>query len=313
MTSVIICTYNRSESLRGTLESLAKMEVPADLTWELIVVDNNSADNTRGVIEEFIRTSNLAVRYIFEGQQGLSHARNRGIRESRGEIIAFTDDDVRVSSRWLTELDATFNGSDCMAVAGRIIAAWDGVEKPAWLSGTGSDRLMRGPLVDTGNGPTTNAGVVLPWGANMAFRKSAFREHGLFRTDLGVSGSGRLVGEDTEFGRRLISAGETVAYSHEAVVFHPVDKRRLTKAYFLSWSFNYGRSCVREDRWPEKSVLWFGIPRYMFRELLANYARWVTCYARARRFRYKVQVYSSLGQIAEARRIGKEGWSVAPR
>lgn len=75
MISVIVCIHNRASSFRKTLESLRQMSVPPDLTWELIVVDNNSADNTRALIEEFARTSEFRVRYVFEPRQGLCHAR----------------------------------------------------------------------------------------------------------------------------------------------------------------------------------------------------------------------------------------------
>jgi glycosyltransferase involved in cell wall biosynthesis len=80
MTSLILCTYNRAASLKQTLESFAQMQVPADLSWELVLVDNNSSDDTRAVAEACAKDCNLPLRYIFEPNQGISFARNAGVR-----------------------------------------------------------------------------------------------------------------------------------------------------------------------------------------------------------------------------------------
>lgn len=97
--SVIIATYNRADELPRTLESLKKLE--ADEPWEVIVVDNNSSDNTREVVEG-VKSFPVPLRYIFEKEQGRSAALNAGIRAAQGEILAVTDDDVRVDPHWLT-------------------------------------------------------------------------------------------------------------------------------------------------------------------------------------------------------------------
>src|ERR1700730_18373678 len=123
--SVVLCTYNRASSLGKTFESLRQMTVPPVLKWELIVVDNNSADNTYAAVTEFARTSGLNLRYVFESKQGLCHARTTGVANARGEIIAFTDDDVQVSPEWLQELKRTFSEFDCMGVGGKSIPAWN--------------------------------------------------------------------------------------------------------------------------------------------------------------------------------------------
>src|SRR5687768_14967667 len=114
MVSVIICTYNRSASLRLTLQSLEKMRRPPDLPWELIVVDNNSRDDTGHVIDQYRRTAAFDVRHVFESKQGHSHARNRGVEESKGSVLAFTDDDVTVDAHWLEEIRHTYEHFDCL-------------------------------------------------------------------------------------------------------------------------------------------------------------------------------------------------------
>lgn len=311
MISVVVCTYSRAESLGRMLDSLRQMRVPPELEWELIVVDNNSTDNTRAVVEEFAQTSSLDVHYVFEPKQGLSNARNTGIANARGEIIAFTDDDVRVSPEWLAEIVRTFKEFDCMGVGGKSIPMWDGAEKPAWLVTTGPYRLPGAVLLDLDLGDDPRPVPFPPFGVNMAFKRSAFERYGLFRTDLGVCGAARLGGEDIEFGRRLLGGGEKVIYSPGAVVFHPVDKGRVSKAYFLHWYFNCGTAWVRMEGTPREAVLWFGVPRYMFRGLLENCVKWLAAFDNDRRFFYKMRSYFVLGQIAGCRKLGREG-TLAP-
>ncbi|PYU26752.1 MAG: hypothetical protein DMG30_01210 [Acidobacteria bacterium] len=299
--SVILCSYNRATSLEKTLESLRQMSVPPNLKWELVVVDNNSTDNTRGVVEEFARTSGLNVRYMFEPGQGSSRARNTGVANSTSEIIAFTDDDVEVSPEWLRELAGAFTEFDCMGVGGRSIPTWNGLCRPDWLITAGRYRLVSGPILDFDLGDQARELRVAPWGLNMAFRRVAFEKYGLFRTDLGISGSRRrITGGDTEFGNRLLRGGEKIVYSPKAVVLHPVVQLRITKNYFLEYYFCLGRTNVRQERWPAESVLYFGVPRYLFRELLGNGAQWLVALNRKKKFYYKAQMYHSLGQIAEA-------------
>src|SRR5271168_746976 len=104
--SVLVCTYNRAQMLGRTIDSVVAQTLPESLGWELIIVDNNSSDQTRQVIEDFRLRYPERIRYLFEPQQGISHARNAGIRESRGEILAFIDDDETADTGWLRNLTA---------------------------------------------------------------------------------------------------------------------------------------------------------------------------------------------------------------
>jgi glucosyl-dolichyl phosphate glucuronosyltransferase len=311
MISVVVCTYNRASSLGKTLDSLRQMIVPSELNWELIIVDNNSTDNTHALVTEFTRTSGLKVRYVFEPKQGLCNARNTGVVNASGEIIAFTDDDVQVAPEWLRELAHTFRVVDCKGVGGKSIPAWNGLAKPAWLVTTGPYCLSRGPLLDFDLGDEAKEIEVAPWGLNMAFRKTAFERFGLFRTDLDPSGSGGLLGGDTEFGKRLLHLGEKIAYSPKAVVFHPVQRQRITKSYFLRYHFRVGRTDIRLEGWPSGAVFYFGVPRYMFRMLAEQSGTWLLTFGGRKRFYFKAQVYRSIGQIVEAHKLRREGQSAA--
>ena len=177
--SVVICTHNRASSLRVTLETLRQMDVPSETEWELLLVDNNSNDRSRGEIEAFADRTNLNIRYIWEPRIGKSYALNRGIGEARGEIIAFTDDDVLVSREWLRELRHAFNHFNCLGVGGRCNPAWGGLARPDWLVATGLHRLsmLSGAILEFDFGDDAMEIPIAPWGLNMAFKRAAFEKY----------------------------------------------------------------------------------------------------------------------------------------
>ena len=122
--TVIISTYNRSEMLAGAIESVLEQESEG-VSYEVIVVDNNSSDRTREVVEGYIERGQENLRYVFEGRQGVSYARNTGIAEARAEIIAFADDDVRVAKDWVAKIKRAFDlhpEIDC--IGGKVLPEW---------------------------------------------------------------------------------------------------------------------------------------------------------------------------------------------
>jgi glycosyltransferase involved in cell wall biosynthesis len=304
MISVILCTYNRAESLKQTLASLAAMSVPSDLRWELVIVDNNSRDHTKAVVEEFAKVSGLNVKYLFEKTQGLSHARNAGIREADGDILSFIDDDVTVDQNWLGHLTATFDQTGCMGVGGRIVAVWL-CEKPRWFQEHGPYRMMKA-IVSFDLGGERHRLTTPPFGANMSFKRAAFDKYGLFRTDLGRVGNKLLSCEDTEFGKRLLRGNETLIYDPGSLVYHPVEDKRTKKKYFQSWYFNYGRVSVRLDGIPKGTSCYFGVPRQFYRHLVGGVLRSLLAFNSRRYFYYKLQICQVLGQIVGAYEIYRE-------
>jgi len=299
--SVVICTHNRAENLRTVLQSISILESPPDCSWELIIVDNNSRDHTREVVQGFVQSSTVKTSYIFEKQQGLCYARNAGVKAAIGEIVAFTDDDVTLDKRWLWSIKETFNRFDCIGVGGKIVPVWD-CEKPSWLALEGPFKPMD-VLVsyDLGsNHCIIEQKHVPPVGANFAFRKVAFEKYGFFRTDLGRMGSSLLLGEDTEFVRRLMSHGETIVYDPHAIVYHPVEEHRLRKSYFQSWYFGYGRSWVRMHGVANGFVCYFGVPRYFLRLFCVQLLKWLFTVGEKERFYQKLQLFQMGGEIVES-------------
>jgi glucosyl-dolichyl phosphate glucuronosyltransferase len=303
--TVILCTYNRHASLSRALESVAASAMPGAVDWEVLVVDNNSKDETRAVAEDFCRRFPNRFRYLFEPRQGKSYALNSGIREAKGEILAFVDDDVIVEPTWLQNLTSSLHDNEWAGSGGKILLERTS-PAPRWLALDGPYSLA-GVLVlfDRGDKPCQLDWA--PYGTNMAFRKATFDKYGGFRTDLGPNTKNEIRGEDTEFGRRLMSAGERLRYEPRAIVYHCVPEKRLRKEYFLNWYLDFGRGLVRE--WGAGPDIW-GIPRPYFSILkkiatsLAAYGlRWLFALKPEKRFFYKVMVWWQAGQIAEMYRL----------
>ena len=289
--SIIVCTYNRCESVRILLQNLERQNISPSVTWEILLVDNNSNDQTKSVVESFIANGAMDLRYIFEGRQGKTYALNAGIALAKGGIIAFTDDDVTLDPDWILQLKAAFDEHQCMGVGGKIIPVWT-CERPNWFVVNGSHKLMT-VIIEYDLGEEAFQLTVPAWGANMAFRKRVFDEHGLFRTDLTRC-------EDTEFCRRLINAGESFFYAPKAIVYHPVEEKRTNKKYFLRWYFDYGRAVVRVEGIPKNAICYYGVPRYLFKQFLVHCVKFAISFNSTSRFYHKLSAYMVAGKIREA-------------
>jgi glycosyltransferase involved in cell wall biosynthesis len=309
--SVILCTYNRSQILAQTLENLAVSRLPESIAWEVLVMDNNSNDSTRVVVENFCRRYPERFRYLFEAQPGKSYALNAGVRAARGEILAFMDDDVTVEPSWLKNLTAELDGEEWAGAGGRTLPS-SSFQLPRWLALEGPYSLggVLAALFDLGDEPVELDQA--PYGANMAFQKKMFEKYGGFRIDLGPSPNREIPrpNEDTEFGRRLFSAGERLRYEPSAIAYHPVPEGRIKKDYFLAWWFDYGRATIREiDRRPD---IW-GIPRRYFSIskivgtlLVPRTLRWLFALHPQSRFYRKCRVWATTGQVLEIHHLWRD-------
>jgi glycosyltransferase involved in cell wall biosynthesis len=237
--SICICTYNRGESLRGTLNSLASQNGIELESIEVLVVDNNCTDITPEVVETF--RENLPIRRVTEGRQGLANARNRAAVEFRGDVLLFTDDDIRFAHGWLAAYqDAIRRFPNAEYFGGRILPDW-GQAKPGWI-GAEPLPLIDGVLGWFDHGVETRlfgATQPLPFGASFAVKRSLFEKIGLFRADLGTGGTGLGRGEETELLMRARDAGAQGVYVGEALCNHSYDPRRVT----LPALYYYGMLC----------------------------------------------------------------------
>jgi glucosyl-dolichyl phosphate glucuronosyltransferase len=242
--SVIIATRNRQALLAVTLEAIAAQQWPADGV-EVIVADNGSTDATPQVVAEALRRrGSPLIRYLFVAEPGKSAAVNQALAIATGDLIAFTDDDVRPEPDWLTRLSAAFDETQADFVAGRVRPAWE-TTPPDWVSPS-----VYGVIAVPENGDerleiTLGQHQIMPIGANMAVRRSVIGSIGGLRLDLGKIDGSLRTGEDHEFFLRMLHAGFRGIYEPTAVVHHRVGAERLDKRYFRRWLHQNGRDVAR--------------------------------------------------------------------
>ena len=296
MISVVIATRNRAQSLRRTLASLHRMR-PPEGPWEIVIVDNGSTDGTSAAVAEFEAAMPRVISFVREERRGKSFAVNAGIAKARGDLLLFTDDDAVVDEGWCCALASALRRREYIGAGGRIVPEWTG-PPPAWLAAHGPDRLMNVVALDIGDAPGEL--TTAPFGPNMAFKRGAFDRHGFFRTDLGPGAGCYLPGQDTEFGRRLLAAGERLAWVPDAVVRHALQPEKMRKRYVASWYFGYGRMAMRTSALEPATRRYVGVPRYLFRSLALCLTRWAVCRVPATRVRYMAEACRHAGAIAEA-------------
>ena len=299
--TVILCTYNRCQSLQKALASVSLSVVPSSVEWDVLVVDNNSNDQTRSVIESYCQRYPKRFRYLFEAHPGKSYALNSAIRQADADVLAFMDDDVEVDPNWLHNLTAGLSGTEWAGTGGRILPVV-AFTPPPWLDTSGRYALAPLAMFDLGLDPGELHES--PFGTNMAFRREVFSKYGDFRTDLGPQPGSQIRNEDTEFGTRVLRAGERLWYEPSAVVFHSVPGKRVCREYFLAWWFDKARADIREQGIPQ-DARWYlaGVPLYLYRRLCVWTLKWIFGLGIKRRFSCKLKAWSAVGLIKECHQL----------
>jgi glycosyltransferase involved in cell wall biosynthesis len=234
--SIIVCTYNRAPVLRRMLDSFFKQEYLSDVDYEIVIVDNNSRDETKLVVAEYLH--NQACRYVFEQKQGLSAARNRGVSESKGDIVAFLDDDVIVDKCWLKKLEECYQHTNADVVGGRAYLIM-GNEPPDWLGPVFRVFLSEVDFGDDRQFRKTGEGL---WGLNLSFRRSALDYAGKFDENLGRVGAQLIGSEETALLEKLSAQNKLIVYEPKAIVGHIIGSDRLKWDYFLKLAVGIGKT-----------------------------------------------------------------------
>ena len=301
--SVIIVTYNRAAFLPQALRSILGQTM--DGNFEVVVVDNNSTDATKAVVEGLAQEYGGRLRYLFERRQGKSYALNTGVQESRGWFVAFTDDDAVAEPDWLKNLMDCFENYDCDGVGGRVLPEYP-AGTPPWVMANA--RTLVGPIVYYDYGSTVRKytrNIYEFVGANMAFKRSVLDEAGAFRTDLGPGQA--LMGEDTEMVRRLFKAGRKLYYCGPAVVWHPVDPKRMGLRYIARWNMALGRyrGTLEKKSLPPGLRYIFGFPAYLVR-VMAQQAASLCGHAfdRSRFLEIWTELFINVGRMQQLKRKG---------
>jgi glycosyltransferase involved in cell wall biosynthesis len=251
----------------------------------VIVVDNNSVDDTRTVVTSRTDVFPVPLRYLFEPRQGKSNALNSGLAATDAELILFTDDDVRVSEGWVEACcrpmleDATIDYT-----GGPVLPIWER-PCPAWLDQTRQDLWGTLAILDYGPQPFVfEERRRVPLGANMAVRRSLIDRIGGFDPELGRRGDSLLGQEQAEFFCRSREVGARGVYVPAMALQHHVPAKRLTRDYFRRWWFWKGVSKSRlEQRHPLTELgvdlscvpTVFGVPRFMVGTAIRDFAGWL--------------------------------------
>jgi glycosyltransferase involved in cell wall biosynthesis len=224
--------------LRDSLESFLRMQRPAASKVELLVVDNNSTDATGAIGLEFCQRMPELFRYVKEPVQGLSFARNTGIRAANADLIAFVDDDVFFDEKWLIEILDAFRITDAMCVGGRSIPRFE-AGKPSWIS---TELLSLYGSTNSGDTIKRMQFPEHPFGLNMVFRREVFESVDLFNTSLGRTKTSLLSNEEVELFFRIDRAGLPVFYTPSALIYHRIPASRSRKSWVLKRYYFQGKS-----------------------------------------------------------------------
>lgn len=290
--SIIICTFNRAIQLEQLLEDLsyqyARLNEEDRISLELILIDNSSFDNTKEIAYRYTESTILPVRYYLESKRGLANAKNLGIKQSSGDLLAFLDDDMVLDEDWMKEsmkLAKHCKEREIGVYGGRCIPLWQ-ERVPQWLNSHPPYGVKQEVFASHSYGDEESFYPVsgdfgearFPIGTNVFFRKDVFENCGDFRTDLGPDASGKATGlhEDYEFLEYLSCLKIPMLYVPQCIVFHPISHQQMTPQYIRRWYFKSGKSLywmAHTDRMKRNPAKLFNIPtsyRMFFPEIIAD-------------------------------------------
>lgn len=283
--SIIICTYNRAGQLEIVLDQLQSQAAVINDQVEILIVDNNSTDQTRSVAGTFIAKNKGLFRYIFESQSGKSFALNTAIKQAKGDWFFFTDDDVRFDGHWLKNMIKAAGMYPVKCFFARIIPLWES-DKPVWF-----DQKIGSVIVNADHGDVYKVNMNYLVGANMAIHRDVFNLVGGFNETIKRF-------EDSEFSLRLKKNKVDMAYVPDAIVYHPVARSRLSKTYFRKWYFEMGRIIdLRLLDVQDKKI--FGFPRWVYREFITQIFLYLKSFDPKARFYHQLQIFRLLGSFQQ--------------
>ena len=238
MLSIIICTYNREKYIYNVLQSIAQNDFPTDL-YEIVLINNNSTDQTEEKCKLFQQDyPQVCFRYFIETEQGLSHARNRGIKEAEGDLLIYVDDDALVNKEYLSAYHELFlQEKNLFAAGGPIIPMYE-TEQPKWMSFF-TKEMITGYLYQ-GN-KIGSFKRRYPGGGNAAYRKEVFEKTGLFNVDLGRKGDNLVGSEEKDIFDKMTALNMQILYHPNAILYHIIPESKLTNAYFNRLTLSIGQ------------------------------------------------------------------------
>jgi glycosyltransferase involved in cell wall biosynthesis len=298
--SVVMSTFNRSDVLGMALESLAAQQA-GGLSYEVVIVDNNSTDDTRRVVENYMQRDSH-IRYIFEKRQGLAYGRNAGIAAAKSDFIAFCDDDIIVPPDWVQKLhESLAKYRDADFIGGKVLPLWK-ADPPAWMAGNPPPLALQ----DYGEKPEVvsldNQRCLI--GACLAMRRRAFERAGYF--DTATQRVGNSVGstEDHEWEMKVWLNGGIGVYVPDVVCYAEIPADRMVKSYHRRWHLGHGKFSAIAPRpnYEGGAFQLLGVPAFVYRQLIEAAARYLLSFGSGRpaeTFHRENQVFFFAGFILE--------------
>lgn len=235
--SFVICTYNRAHLIGLCFDSFTRLKIPNSVSVELIVIDNNSQDHTKSVYESYVDRLNFDSRYFVEIEQGLSNARNLGIKKVTGDYIIFIDDDALLTSNYLVNLHDLLKNKNILVGGGKVIPYFID-EIPVWYNKTTRKLISE---IDYGEKikPLKNK---YPFGANMWFHRKVFEKVGVFNPELGRKGNNLMAGEELDLFNRIAKENLQIYYTPDSSVYHIIPKNRTEYEFINKFCIGAGVS-----------------------------------------------------------------------
>lgn len=292
-----ICTRNRVEYLRGCVGALRESCAQLKCTWEILVVDNASTDRTADWLRSL--PPEHGVRFFVEPRPGVANARNAAIRQCRGEILAFLDDDILPPECYAVALWRDFRAKSCDVMGGAILPRWE-ARRPRWL--TEDLHTVLGLLTSQ---QTVEDGLPRVFTGNAAFLRKRLLDFGPepFDPRLGRVGKSLLGNEESFLITQLWQQGATIAFSQDAAVLHRVPADRLTLRHFIRYKYCAGVSGAREAYIQSGRLQ---LPRWVWGDLFRRLAGMGLCLVpglRQRGLHNLLGFAHRLGRIVEYRRL----------
>lgn len=239
--SVVVCTYNRADLLREVLRDLCNQDYPKS-QYEILVVDNNSIDNTRNIIEAFCKQYQN-VRYILETHQGHTYARNRGWLEAKGSYVGYVDDDCQLPPQWVKVAEEVIKHIAPAAFGGPYFPLYKS-PKPPWFKDRYASRYVSD---NVGREARPLKQDEYLDGMNIFFRRSMLQELNGFKNNLGMSGKKIGYGDETELLMRIrkVMPTELIYYEPKLFVHHLVRPEKMTLCWIVRSFFADGQYYYR--------------------------------------------------------------------
>jgi len=241
--SIIVCTYNRANILEDCLDSLVNQTVSGEL-FEIIVVNNNSTDNTFDIAEKYAKR-HKNFRIFTETKQGLSVARNRGLKESKYDWLSFIDDDAMAYPNYVERIISTIGKYDFDCFGGVYYPWYRDMKRPRWLSekfGQSMKYKEQVAILDNGSIP----------GSVCVFKKEPLLKINGFPEDLGMHGGKIGYGEETFVQFQLRERGYSIGFDPELCILHLVHPSKMRVNWHIKSAYASGRDSVKIFRQTKK-------------------------------------------------------------